>query len=111
MSADVNTALHINRPDSIAVRRIMHCPTCDCCRRFSAVDQLWYGPSWTCLACGDGWSEGERLERPFRRDWRKESRRRARETWARAVRVSGPDHLAWLQRQMAEYPQPAEVTS
>jgi hypothetical protein len=88
-------------PSSIAVRRIAHCPTCNRRRRFAAVDQLWYGPTWTCLGCGDRWCDGERLERPFRRGWRVESRRQARETWEQAVRAGSPEHHAWLAEQMA----------
>jgi hypothetical protein len=32
----------------------------------------WYGTLWSCMACGDSWSDGERLERPFSRGWRAE---------------------------------------
>lgn len=96
-------ALHINSPASIAVRRIMHCPTCQKRRRFSGFDQLWYGTTWTCLGCGDAWCGSERLPRPFRPRWRTEARRRAAEHWAVAVRLLGPEHRAWLDVQMAAY--------
>jgi hypothetical protein len=92
--------LHINVPDSIAVRRISYCPTCDKRRRFSGTDALWYGPIWTCLGCGDRWSDGERLERPFKRGWREASRRDARKVWDTAVRLSGPEHRMWLDAQL-----------
>lgn len=100
-------SLHINRPASINIRRVMHCPTCDRRRRFSAFDQLWYGPTWTCLGCGDSWSDGMRLERPFRPRWRTEARRRAADRWTNAVRNLGPEHRAWLDKQMAHYQGPA----
>jgi len=35
--------------------------------------QEWYGTQWTCLACGDRWADGELLERPWRRGWRRDS--------------------------------------
>lgn len=30
----------------------------------------WYDPLISCLKCGDQWSGGERLARPFARGWR-----------------------------------------
>lgn len=44
----------------------------------------WYGPTITCCGCGDSWSDGEMLERPFRRGWRKESIGRAVRDWYEA---------------------------
>jgi len=38
------------------------------CRYFE-----WYGPSVTCLGCGESYQDGERCERPFARGWRKKS--------------------------------------
>lgn len=105
-------------PDSIAVRRIMHCPTCNQRRRFAGLDQLWYSPTWTCLGCGDRWSDGTRLTRPFKRAWRAESRTRAAVHWSTGVRAWSPAHMAWLEAQMKSYmdfstedvPLPTEVS-
>lgn len=63
-------------------RRVFHCPTCDRRRRFYGTFAHWYGWTWTCLACGDRWQDGERGERPFMRGWRAESMARARKGWA-----------------------------
>ncbi|MCW2899777.1 MAG: hypothetical protein JWO67_2042 [Streptosporangiaceae bacterium] len=93
--------LQINRPDTIAVRRVTHCPTCEQDRRFSGEAAFWYSPIWTCLGCGDAWGDGERMERPFKPRWRQENRRRAAETWDRAVSLSSPEYREWLNEQMA----------
>ena len=95
--------IHINRPATIALRRVMPCPTEGVTRRFAASDALWYGPTWTCLGCGDSWGDGERLERPFKPRWRAEAKGRARRLWAEGVRLGSPEHLAWLDEQMAPY--------
>lgn len=96
-------------PDSIAIRRITHCPTCERRRRFAAFDQFWYGPTWTCLGCGDRWSDGYRMERPFKRAWRTESRKRAAEMWREGVRAFSAQHRAWLEAQMDAHLADAEV--
>ena len=93
----------INRPASIHIRRITHCPTCNQRRRFAGFDQLWYGPTWTCLACGDSWHDGQRVERPFKRGWREEARARAAKYWATGVRNLSPAHRDWLEEQLAPY--------
>jgi hypothetical protein len=104
MSAtDTQTRVHINRPATIAIRRIMPCPTEGLTRRFAAFDALWYGPTWTCLGCGDSWGDGERLQRPFKPRWRREAKTRARELWEQGVRCGSPEHRAWLDEQMAPY--------
>jgi hypothetical protein len=105
----VMSTVHICRPATIAVRRITYCPTCERRRRFAAFDALWYGPTWACLGCGERFGDGERLERPFKPRWREESKKRARELWDEAVRLSSPEHRAWLGEQMAPYvPAPVE---
>jgi hypothetical protein len=109
--------LHINRPDTIAIRRITQCPTENRRRRFAAFDALWYGPRWTCLGCGDSWGDGERLERPFKPRWREEAKARAKERWQTAVRCGGPEHSAWLKAEleadrafMAQYERKESIT-
>lgn len=43
----------------------------------------WYGPEISCLSCGERFNEDGRKPRPFMRNWRPESIRRAREHYAR----------------------------
>lgn len=102
-TAETLNRVHINRPATIAIRRIMPCPTEGVRRRFAAHDALWYGPTWTCLGCGDSFGDGERLERPFKPRWRQEAKARARELWEQGVRCGSPEHLAWLDEQIAPY--------
>jgi hypothetical protein len=91
----------ICRPATLNVRKILDCPTCKQRRRFAGFDQLWYGVTLTCCACGDSWSGGERRERPFARGWRKESAEKARAMWASAVRCGSPAHMEFLREQVA----------
>lgn len=92
-------SVHINQPGTCYVRRIGNCPTCRQRRRVAGFDQLWYGPTWTCLGCGDSWSDGEMLPRPFARGWREKAIARAQGWWAEAVRFLGPEHRAFLRRE------------
>jgi hypothetical protein len=65
------------------------CPTCGRWTRFVGFFYEWYGWHETCLRCGDQWSCGELLERPFRPRWRKESIAQARaaaHSWLREAR-------------------------
>lgn len=48
----------------------LYCPTCLGDRGFLLEHYEWYGWNETCLSCGDVWSEGEMLGRPFERAWR-----------------------------------------
>jgi len=41
----------------------------------------WYGPYWTCLRCGDAYTDDERLPRPFAPGWRKENIEGAKKLW------------------------------
>jgi hypothetical protein len=59
-------------------RRRMRCPTCRRVSTFAFRDYEWYGRFQTCLTCGDQWSDGERLDRPFKRGWRQENIRKAK---------------------------------
>ena len=84
MPCFVNNTMSICVPTWGRVWQPVHeCPTCKTKRRMLARYQEWYGTTFICLTCGDGWQDdGERLERPFARGWRVESVRRAREAWA-----------------------------
>lgn len=67
-------------------RRIIYCPTCKTRRRFYVWAQDWYDPIATCCTCGDRWSAGERMTRPFARGWREESAKKARAAYAAVVK-------------------------
>ena len=73
------------RPDSVTGRRVRECPTCKTRRRFVVQSFVWYDSIWTCCTCGDEWSAGERLARPFHRGWRAERSAVARRKWATAL--------------------------
>ncbi len=69
----------------VKMRRVMHCPTCQCRRRFFGWAQEWYSAIWTCCHCGDSWSDGERMGRPFARGWRQEAAARAKRNWTESL--------------------------
>lgn len=71
--------IHINwtRYD-VTFCRLNLCPTCERDRRMLGQHQEWYGTAWTCLGCGDRWSDGEMHERPFMPGWRQQHIRHAR---------------------------------
>ena len=94
------TVVHINQPDTFWVRAIRTCWNCEQPRRIVGFDQLWYGVTWCCCYCGDGWADGETLERPFARGWRKKAIDQARARWGEAVRFLGPEHKAWMAAQL-----------
>jgi ribosomal protein L37AE/L43A len=65
-------------------RRVVECPTCKRRRRFVQACFEWYDPIWTCCACGDSFSGGERMSRPFAPAWRPKAIAKARERWRAA---------------------------
>jgi hypothetical protein len=64
-------------------RRVRDCPTCKRRRRFvlAVDDNPYYGSIWTCCGCGDSWSDGERMPRPFARGWRARAIAKAKARW------------------------------
>ena len=65
--------IHICKAEIVywAIRR-WKCPNCG--KRRMLIEAFeWYPGLVSCLNCGDCWSEGERLQRPFYRNWRAES--------------------------------------
>lgn len=56
-----------------------YCPTCEKDTEYLGEHIPWHGWTITCLTCGDQWQDDYRLARPFRRGWRKDRVRRARE--------------------------------
>lgn len=57
---------------------ISFCPNCECRRKMLAQFAEWHGWTVTCAHCGDRWEDGELVERPFERGWRKKSADRAK---------------------------------
>jgi hypothetical protein len=91
-------------------RRVLHCVTCKRLRRVVSLERsLWYAPILTCLGCGDSWSDGEMMPRPFARGWRAKAVEKAKRDWAAAMTPA--EYKAWLDAQMREILTPAEVTS
>lgn len=81
-SGEVHICGGYRNADAFGKRRV-RCSTCEKRTTFFWWSEPWYGPTWTCLACGDRWSDGERLERPFKPRWRQESIASARRMYAR----------------------------
>lgn len=99
------------REPAIYVRAVKHCPVCKRRRRFVGFHRPWHGITWTCCGCGDQWADGELVERPFKRGWRRENTARARATWPEAVKLLGPEHKQWMREHIPGYdPQPAQET-
>lgn len=92
----------ICRPPSFPIRRVLDCPTESRRRRMAGHDHgPYYGPILTCLGCGDSWSCGERLERPFRRAWRRDAIASARRDWETAGGYTRDQYQAWLAAELA----------
>lgn len=73
-------------PKGIVRRHLTRCWNCETRRRVVQVWQgMFYGSLFYCCHCGDGWGDGERMERPFQRGWRKKSIAAARQYWADAM--------------------------
>jgi hypothetical protein len=89
-------------PASFPIRRVLVCPTEGRRRRMAGRDHgPYYGPILTCLGCGDSWSCGERLERPFRRAWRRDAIADARRDWDVAGSRTRAEYRAWLDAELA----------
>jgi len=89
-------------PPTFLIRRVAPCHNCQKRRRFVVTDAVWYGATYTCCACGDSWTEGERHPRPFRKGWRKEAIARARKKWAEAGPYNRDAHRAWVRAQVED---------
>lgn len=92
----------ICRSPSFPIRRVLHCPTCGQRRRMAGRDGgPWYGPTLTCLGCGDSWTCGEMHDRPFQRAWRSKAATAARRAWEEAGRYSRAEYEQWLAAELA----------
>lgn len=87
----------------ITCRRYLKCWNCKSKRRVSQhwSGSPWYGDSFTCLNCGDQWSDGESRPRPFARGWRAKNIAAAKHEWAVAVPVS--EYNAFVIKEMRSY--------
>ncbi|MFJ9633730.1 hypothetical protein ACIRU8_39160 [Streptomyces sp. NPDC101175] len=95
-------AVVICRPPSFPVRRILNCPTEGCRRRMAGRDHgPYYGPTITCLGCGDSWTCGEMHERPFSRAWRAKSIASAKRAWDEAAQYTRKQHSEWLAAELS----------
>ena len=86
-------------PRGIYRRRVYACPTCE--RRTPFVirwDGAGYGTTEYCTVCLDGWVDGDRLERPFRRGWKKERAAHIRAMWDEAMLTAV--WLEWTDRDI-----------
>jgi len=91
-------SLHIHAPETVWVRRIFRCPVCGHRGRIVGMVQMWYDTTWTCCSCGDSWTGGELLPRPFARGWRKRAVEHARARWIAAS--SRAAVRSWLMEQL-----------
>lgn len=72
-------SIHIYAPSATKNEvALFFCSTCNCRRKMLLRHFEWHAPEWTCLTCGERWSDGERLPRPFCPGWRKDSVKRAK---------------------------------
>jgi hypothetical protein len=96
------TTVIVCRPPSFPIRRILHCPTCKRRRRMAGRDGgPYYGPTLTCLGCGDSWTCGEMHDRPFRRGWRAKEITAAKRAWDEAGQHTRAEYEAWLAAELA----------
>ena len=79
-------AIVCHGPRNIHRRRVFKCWTCE--RRTPHIikwDGAWYGTTQYCVVCLDGWQDGYRMERPFRRGWKVERAARIKSLWDSAL--------------------------
>lgn len=78
------TRLHINTGGGSHRRRLTGCPVCGITTA-PVVRYIpgspYYADHFTCTCCGDSWSDGQLMERPFVRAWRQEAIRQATADW------------------------------
>ena len=86
-------ALHLLAHEWIIFRRVRKCSTCDQRRRFveRRPTNPWFDSIMVCLGCGDSWSGGFLMPRPFRPAWRAEEITTAKRDWASAPPVEEAD--------------------
>ena len=91
MTCVSNGMLTICRPSDRFLRKEVHyCPMCMCRTEMAVRYEAYYGVTSHWCRCGDSWTDGELIERPFARGWRGRAVRRARELWDRATHGQPP---------------------
>ena len=78
-------SVHINNAPVVKqVVETSHCPTCDSLRKMLLQISGRYDMvhRHVCLACGETWHDGERMERPFAPRWRKQNVEQAKKALA-----------------------------
>jgi hypothetical protein len=86
-------------PQGVVRRHYLTCWNCERKRRVVEVWQgAWYPSHFYCCACGDGWGDEERMERPFLRGWRPKAIAKARAHWAAALTPA--EFNAWVDRDL-----------
>jgi hypothetical protein len=74
-------------PRGVVRRRYLRCWNCQTVRRCVQIfTGIWYPDEFWCCHCGDGWGDGQRMERPFQRGWRQKSITNAQRYWRTALR-------------------------
>lgn len=92
----VGIALVHHSARGIARRMVRKCWTCERNTPFVVKwDGAWYGTTDYCIACLDGWQDGERMERPFRPGWKKERAAYIRQLWDESM--SPERYNAWVE--------------
>lgn len=81
----VGPAVVCRPSDRFLRRRIIRCPFEERQQEMVIRFEEWYGPTVYCCGCGDSWSDGELMPRPFYRGWRHDQARRHRRLWDRAT--------------------------
>lgn len=72
--------LHVHAPKPTATwRAVMRCHHRKVRRRFVVKLYAWYGPQFTCCACGNVWSDGEWLR--YNEKMRVSAAKEARKAW------------------------------
>ena len=102
MTADVNLGGCEFAPNVIACHgpRGVHklitldCPTCEKpTEMVERWDGAWYGTTLMCRECCDQWQDGERLPRPFARNWKRDRSERIERLAASAL--TGDEYKRW----------------
>ena len=109
MGCTASGNLVVCSPTRATARRVVLCPTCGTRRRVVVSLFVWYSSLWTCCTCGESWSDGEILPRPFRRGWRTDEARRARREWNQAT--TWADATAAMRAEIDAYINDREVAS
>lgn len=85
-------------PSRFYRRWYQRCTTCECITEQVVGYTIWYGDTTWCCRCGESWDNEEgRRPRPFARNWRRDSARKARLLWDEATYGGRPtmEQMGW----------------